>query len=336
MRFGMGLGLGLGSRGGGGQSQYAIPTKCITAAAQEIRIGNSVESELTIVGTGTIASYQPYGGALVTCDAGTQTITVPAVADAGSSHNNDYVTITLAAQAKNDLNTVLLSNQDTIHYLNWACSTTGIGINGLIGALPTGLTYLLLNGSNITWTSPADYSLPTGLTTLRLAGNNITWTSPANYSLPTGLTFLYLSGNNITWTSPANYSLPTGLTYLLLAGEKINFRWNTDTVVNGSGAISSFELANYRLTNLVTGAELLNLLKSMATRKGGANGALPATCIVKEYEDSGNLETDPSPKVSVINAATPLVGGNTAQQLKYWIDKVVDDTGCNTLALSKA
>jgi len=65
----MGLRLGLGSGGGGGNPLYAIPTKCITAAAQEIRIGNSVESTFTIVGTGTIASYRPYGGALVTCDA---------------------------------------------------------------------------------------------------------------------------------------------------------------------------------------------------------------------------------------------------------------------------
>jgi len=288
MRMGLGLGLGSGQMVGSEAPAYAIPTKCVSAITQTIRIGNSVESTFTIVGTGTIASYQSYGGALVTCAAGTQTITVPAVPDAGSVHNNDYVTITLAAQTKNDLNTVLLSNQDTIHYLYWVCYTTGIGINGLIGALPTGLTYLLL------------------------------------------------AGNNITWTSPANYSLPTGLTYLYLSGEKINFRWNTDTAFNGTATISTFLLADYRLTNYVTGAELLNLLKSMATRIGGANGTLPATCTVKEYDDSGDLETDPSPKVAVINAATPLVGGNTAQQLKYWINKVVDDTGCNTLALSKA
>jgi hypothetical protein len=41
-------------------------------------------------------------------------------------------------------------------------------------AMPTGLTYLFLNGGNINWTYTG--AMPTGLTSLQLSGGNINWT----------------------------------------------------------------------------------------------------------------------------------------------------------------
>ena len=43
------------------------------------------------------------------------------------------------------------------------------------GSLPSGLTYLYLNGTNINWTYSG--SLPSGLTSLTLNGSNINWTA---------------------------------------------------------------------------------------------------------------------------------------------------------------
>jgi len=87
------------------------------------------------------------------------------------------------------------------------------------GALPTGLTYLYLDGNNIHWTYTG--ALPTGLTYLYLSGSNINWTYTG--ALPTGLTFLLLSGNNIHWTYTG--ALPTGLTFLYLLGNNINWTY---------------------------------------------------------------------------------------------------------------
>jgi hypothetical protein len=88
------------------------------------------------------------------------------------------------------------------------------------GALPTGLTYLRLNSNNINWTYSG--TLPTGLTSLLLDGNNINWTYSG--ALPTGLTYLYLNGSNINWTYSG--TLPTGLTFLYLIGSNINWTYS--------------------------------------------------------------------------------------------------------------
>jgi hypothetical protein len=88
------------------------------------------------------------------------------------------------------------------------------------GALPTGLTYLYLSGNSISWTYSG--ALPTGLTTLLLSGNSISWTYSG--ALPTGLTYLYLSGTSISWTYSG--ALPTGLTYLYLSGTSISWTYS--------------------------------------------------------------------------------------------------------------
>ena len=88
------------------------------------------------------------------------------------------------------------------------------------GSLPSGLTYLYLNGSNINWTYSG--SLPSGLTSLTLYGTNINWTYSG--SLPSGLTYLYLLGTNINWTYSG--SLPSKLTSLTLNGSNINWTYS--------------------------------------------------------------------------------------------------------------
>jgi len=86
-------------------------------------------------------------------------------------------------------------------------------------AIPTGLTYLVLVGSNINWTYTG--ALPTGLTALWLDGANINWTYTG--ALPTGLTYLHLQGSNINWTYTG--ALPTGLTFLRLNAANINWTY---------------------------------------------------------------------------------------------------------------
>ena len=119
------------------------------------------------------------------------------------------------------------------------------------GSLPSGLTYLYLNGTNINWTYSG--SLPSGLTSLTLYGTNINWTDSG--SLPSGLTYLILNGSNINWTA---------------------------FDASGSGDITTY----YRLLDFVTTAfsvtNFISLLQSMVSRVGG----LPTTCIISDYDNN--------------------------------------------------
>ena len=140
------------------------------------------------------------------------------------------------------------------------------GTSIINGALPTGLTYLLLSGNNINWTYSG--ALPTGLTYLVLAGTNIKWTYSG--ALPTGLTYLYLYGNNINWT---------GLN------------------IGNNGNISALALLNYRIAKM-TDSDLVTLLNQMASR----TGSLPASATINDLANPtstdvavvaalGNLQT---------------------------------------------
>jgi hypothetical protein len=154
------------------------------------------------------------------------------------------------------------------------------------GALPTGLTSLTLRENGIAWTYNG--ALPTGLTSLTLRENGIAWTYTG--AMPTGLTYLYLSGASIAWTY--NGALPTGITILQLSGASI--AW-TGLDVTGTGAIATFNLANFR-TDKMSSADMVTLLTSMTNRAG----ALPNTCTINDYADYA------SPPTAVTNAVATL------------------------------
>jgi hypothetical protein len=163
------------------------------------------------------------------------------------------------------------------------------------GALPTGLTLLYLNGNSIAWTYSG--ALPTELTLLYLSGNSINWTytgalpTELTYlrlngnsitwtytgALPTDLTLLYLSGNSITWTYSG--ALPTGLNSLRLTGDLIN--WTGLDVGNNGNIANSFNLLNYRIAKM-SSADMVTLLTQLTNR----TGTLPATITINDYADA--------------------------------------------------
>ena len=181
------------------------------------------------------------------------------------------------------------------------------------GSLPSGLTYLYLNGSNINWTYSG--SLPSGLTSLTLYGTNINWTYSG--SLPSGLTYLYLLGTNINWTYSG--SLPSGLTSLTLNGSNINW---TAFDASGSGNITTY----YRLLDFVTTAfsvtNFISLLQSMVSRVGG----LPTTCIISDYDNN--------PTPDEIKNATPNQSGTDAEKAKHWVEQLRSEKGVTSLILN--
>ena len=120
-------------------------------------------------------------------------------------------------------------------------------------------------------------ALPTGLTYLDLLGTNINWTYTG--ALPTGLTYLVLSGTNINWTYTG--ALPTGLTYLFLSGTNINW---TGLDISGTGNITDangFRLLKYRISKM-SSPDMVTLLTSLTNRVGG----LPATITINDYADA--------------------------------------------------
>jgi hypothetical protein len=182
------------------------------------------------------------------------------------------------------------------------------GTSTLIGALPTGLTYLYLSGTSIAWTYNG--ALPTRLTYLYLYGTSIAWTY--NGALPTRLTYLLLYGTSIAWTY--NGALPTGLTYLLLNGTSIAWTYNgalptgltylrlngtsiawTGLDVGNNGNIGIFNLLDYRIGKM-TSTDMVTLLTQLTNR----TGSLPATITINDYADYN------SPPVEVINAVALL------------------------------
>jgi len=161
------------------------------------------------------------------------------------------------------------------------------------GALPTDLTYLHLDGDNINWTYNG--ALPTDLTYLRLYSNNINWTY--NGALPTGITYLRLYGAGINWTYSG--ALPTGITYLYLTGNGINWTYsgalptgitflylNSDNInwtgldIGDTGNITYFYLNNYRVAKM-SSSDMITLLTQMENR----TGSLPATVTINDFQD---------------------------------------------------
>jgi len=163
-------------------------------------------------------------------------------------------------------------------------------------ALPTGITYLYLNGNNINWTYNG--ALPTGITYLLLSGTNINWTY--NGALPTGITSLHLSGTNINWTY--NGALPTGLTYLYLTGSNIG--WSGLNVGN-NGNITFFNLANYR-TDKMSSTDMVTLLTQLTNR----TGTLPSTIIINDYADYASPPTAVTDAVAALKTAKSITTVN--------------------------
>jgi len=206
-------------------------------------------------------------------------------------------------------------------------------------ALPTGLTFLRLEGSNIHWTYTG--ALPTGLTFLRLVGSNINWTHTG--ALPTGLTLLYLEGSNINWTYTG--AMPTGLTYLLLYGN-INWTytgalptgltvlWLESNSINWTGNIlgntgspkpnmTTLQLLDYRAgSNTMDYVDLIPLLNSVLNNTGTS---LPATVIIREQIAAN---------VTAIAAATADEFGTDAEQAKYLINSIKSTKGVTTFTLN--
>jgi hypothetical protein len=170
------------------------------------------------------------------------------------------------------------------------------GTSTITGALPTGLTTLILSGASIAWTYNG--ALPTGLTYLWLYGMSIAWTY--NGALPTGLTFLYLLGNQIAWTY--NGALPTGLTYLYLFGNSI--AW-TGLDIGNNGNITNFNLANYRITKM-SSADMVTLLTQMKNR----TGSLPSTVTINDYADYASPPSEVTDAVAALKAAKSITTVN--------------------------
>lgn len=133
-------------------------------------------------------------------------------------------------------------------------------------ALPSGLTYLLLTGSNIKWT----YSGP----------------------LPNGLTYLNLNGDYIAWSYDG--PLPPKINYTIYLN---SYRMNwTGLDFSGTGNILyTCSLLNFRQTKL-TSDDMVTLLTSMKNRVGG----LPSTITINDYADYA------TPPQSVLDAVAAL------------------------------
>jgi hypothetical protein len=203
------------------------------------------------------------------------------------------------------------------------------GTSTFTGALPTGLTYLSLNGASIAWTYNG--ALPTGLTSLYFDGASIAWTY--NGALPTGLTYLYLFGSSIAWTYNGalptgltslilsgssiawtyNGALPTGLTYLDLSGASIAWTYNgalptgltflglfgasmdyTGLDIGNNGNIGTFSMLNYRVAKM-SSADMITLLTQMT----GRAGTLPAAVTINDYAD---FAAPPAGVTTAVNA----------------------------------
>jgi hypothetical protein len=161
------------------------------------------------------------------------------------------------------------------------------GASTLIGALPTGLGTLNLNGASIAWTYNG--ALPTGLGTLVLSGASIAWTY--NGALPTALTYLWLSGASIAWTY--NGALPTGLGTLVLSGTSIDY---TGLIVAGTGNAAAWSMVNYRISKM-SSPDMITLLTNLKNRVGN----LPAAATIGDYADYA------SPPAGVLTAKADLI-----------------------------
>ena len=100
------------------------------------------------------------------CTTGTATLTIPnasLIIKWGNQATDGWASVDNAA-----------SISIKIGKLTKVTELKSTGTSVLVGALPTGLTYLLLSGNSISWTYNG--ALPTGLTYLLLIGNSISWT----------------------------------------------------------------------------------------------------------------------------------------------------------------
>jgi hypothetical protein len=168
----------------------------------------------------------------------------------------------------------------------WESSTNAASISIEVGKLA--LTELAVTG-----TSTLIGAMPTGLIYLLLLGKSIAWTYSG--AMPTGLTYLRLDGFSIAWTYTG--ALPTGLTYLRLAGSLINW---TGLDVGNNGNIGTFGLLNYR-TDKMSSPDMVTLLTQLTNR----TGTLPATIIINDYADYASPPQTVTDAVAALKAAKP-------------------------------
>jgi hypothetical protein len=182
MSIGLGLNVGvaLGATGVG-RSDYAF---------------NLALSSIT--GAVTMTLVTSAAGGVVDWGDGTTT----ALSSGTNSLSHTYSGYTSAA--------VSISKAQYIAQLTYTATTASLACT--TAALPRGLTYLYVTGSN---TLSGDVQLlPRGLTYLYVTGSNTL--SGDVQLLPRGLTYLYVTGSNTLSGDVA--TLPSGLTYFIVAG----------------------------------------------------------------------------------------------------------------------
>jgi len=175
------------------------------------------------------------------------------------------------------------------------------------GSLPSETTTLILNGTAIDWTYNG--TIPAGISLLYLAGDGIKLTSTdipvasityirligANINvtltgtLNVSTTYFYLDGNGISYTS--SNALPNTLNYLRLNGNNLN--WTGLSVGSGSN-IGTFLLQNYRAAKM-SSADMVTFLTQLTNR----TGRLPTTITINDYAD---YASPPAEVVAAVNA----------------------------------
>lgn len=156
----------------------------------------------------------------------------------------------------------------------------------LPATLPSGITMLHFDSSQISWTSTA--ALPSGITYISLNGFTGTWTYTG--ALPTDTTYLWVGSAAVAWTYAG--ALPIGLTVVLISSSSSNW---TGLDVGDTGNLATLSLQNYRQAKM-SSADMITLLTQLTNR----TGTLPATITINDYADYA------SPPAGVVTAVNTL------------------------------
>jgi len=188
-----------------------------------------------------------------------------------------------------------------------------------VGALPASLSgFVLLIGTSITWIydNLVHGPLPTAPYAYQIQNLNAASSVSITGALPEAVHTILLLSHAVSWVHSGN--LPASLLYIALSSPRHNV---TGVFSPGSSNIANINLDNWR-TTAMTGAELIALLSSIASR----SGTLPATITIKEY---GNL-----PTVGDISTASPNVSGTETEQIRYWINTVLAKNNVSRIVLN--
>jgi hypothetical protein len=260
---------------------------------------------------------------VLTCTTtGAQTLTFTAmtvaagktvVVDWGDTNTNTYTAgagTRTHAYAGAGTWTVKLANRRNITELSLNdAKITALLINST-NPLPSGLTYLNLNGlAGLTYNANTN-PLPSGLTYLYLNGlTGLTYNANTN-PLPSGLTYLTLNGlTGLTYNANTN-PLPSGLTYLNLynlAG--LTYNANTNPLPSGLTSLTLTTLAgltyNANTNPLPSGLTYLNLINLAGLTYNANTNPLPSGLTYLYLYNLAGLTW-------IINALQPWPTGATA------------------------